>query len=285
MLARLGVDTSMSYREAKIQFENAYYSDEDILESANINHTYMTNDPLDERDIKLFEKGLYNKDIYKSSLRLDNMLHQTPWIVRQHGDLLECFLQIAKPDYASISIDDGHANKIQSSASKELMPWLEEKNLPLWIMYGVKRNTNKALGMAGDGIDYGNCMTSIEKLCAAYPSNKIYLSVLEPAKNHQAVVLSRKFPNLIICGNWWFSNNASNIESNLQERFELLGERHMLYFSDARVIEQILYKTSFYKQCLANALRKRLETVSYQIIEKPNLLNKSLNWFDDYFKR
>ena len=53
---------------------------------------------------------------------------------------------------------------------------------------------------------------------------------------------ARKFSNLMPFGCWWFLNNPSIVEEITRERIELLGTSFIPQHSDARVLEQVLYK-------------------------------------------
>jgi hypothetical protein len=55
-------------------------------------------------------------------------------------------------------------------------------------------------------------------------------------------VYARKFSNLMPFGCWWFLNNPSIVEEITRERIELLGTSFIPQHSDARVLEQVLYK-------------------------------------------
>ncbi|MBT5829616.1 MAG: hypothetical protein HOH77_05405 [Candidatus Latescibacteria bacterium] len=52
----------------------------------------------------------------------------------------------------------------------------------------------------------------------------------------------RKFPNVHPFGCWWFLNNPSIIREITQERLELLGTSFVPQHSDARILDQLLYK-------------------------------------------
>src|SRR5262249_1909467 len=55
-------------------------------------------------------------------------------------------------------------------------------------------------------------------------------------------VLSRKFRNLHIFGCWWFTNVPYVVEEMTRLRVELVGLSFTLQHSDARVLDQLIYK-------------------------------------------
>jgi hypothetical protein len=54
--------------------------------------------------------------------------------------------------------------------------------------------------------------------------------------------MSQKFRNLHIYGCWWYLNNPSMIESITRMRLELLGTAFTSQHSDARIMDQMVYK-------------------------------------------
>jgi hypothetical protein len=67
-------------------------------------------------------------------------------------------------------------------------------------------------------------------------------SVLSRENQHELCVYARKFNNLMPFGCWWFLNNPSIVEETTRERIELLGASFIPQHSDARVLEQVIYK-------------------------------------------
>ncbi len=65
---------------------------------------------------------------------------------------------------------------------------------------------------------------------------------------------ARKFSNLMPFGCWWFLNNPSIVEEITRERIELLGTSFIPQHSDARVLEQVLYKWRNTRATMAQVL-------------------------------
>ncbi len=55
-------------------------------------------------------------------------------------------------------------------------------------------------------------------------------------------------------GCWWFLNNASIISEITHERLELLGTSFIPQHSDARVLDQLIYKWDHSRRVIADAL-------------------------------
>lgn len=129
-----------------------------------------------------------------------------------------------------------------------LIDELKEHNKPLWIMLGVKRGVTPYMDLGGDSI--GECdILKLVEFANHHPDLKIPFSILDPSKIHEAIVASRVTPNLFFSGHWWFNNIPSSIKHNMQTAVELVGyENFIHYYSDARVVDQLLYKWKHYYQ-------------------------------------
>ena len=68
---------------------------------------------------------------------------------------------------------------------------------------------------------------------------------------------ARKFGNLMIFGCWWFLNNPSLIEEITRMRLELLGTTFIPQHSDARVLDQLLYKWDHSRQVIGKVLAEK----------------------------
>jgi hypothetical protein len=67
-------------------------------------------------------------------------------------------------------------------------------------------------------------------------------------------VLARKFRNLHIFGCWWFTNIPHATEAITRMRLELLGLSFTPQHSDARVLDQLIYKWDHYRAVLVRVL-------------------------------
>ena len=107
--------------------------------------------------------------------------------------------------------------------------------------------------MAGDGVGLSN-LTALQNLCAGFPENKFLVTVLARENQHELCVLARKFRNLHIFGCWWFTNVPYLVEEITRLRIELLGLSFTPQHSDARVLDQIVYKWQHSRRIIAQVL-------------------------------
>jgi len=117
----------------------------------------------------------------------------------------------------------------------------------------VKRQVNPRLRLAGDGVGLSR-LGALERLCAAFPENKFLATVLARENQHELCVLARKFRNLHIFGCWWFTNVPSVVEEMTRMRLELVGLSVTPQHSDARVLDQLIYKWRHSRRIIAKAL-------------------------------
>jgi hypothetical protein len=134
-----------------------------------------------------------------------------------------------------------------------ILPTAKAHRLPLTLMVGVRRRVNQQLHDAGDGLGRAD-VTAIERLCAEYPDVKFLVTFLSRENQHELCVAARKFNNLMPFGCWWFLNNPSIVSEITRERFELLGQSFIPQHSDARVLEQLIYKWKHARRQIADAL-------------------------------
>ena len=93
-----------------------------------------------------------------------------------------------------------------------------------------------------------------EQICRDNPDNKFLVTVLSRENQHELCVIARKFANLMPFGCWWFLNNPSIIAEITAERLEMLGTSFIPQHSDARVLEQVIYKWTHSRRIIADIL-------------------------------
>jgi len=121
------------------------------------------------------------------------------------------------------------------------------------MMIGVKKLINPGLQLAGDGVGK-SVIETVEYLCANYQQNKFMVTMLARENQHELCVAARKFRNLLVFGCWWFCNNPSIIEEIMRMRLELLGLSFIPQHSDARVLDQLVYKWQHSRAILSDVL-------------------------------
>jgi hypothetical protein len=134
-----------------------------------------------------------------------------------------------------------------------ILPTARDHGLSLALMIGVRRGVNPALRSAGDGLGKAD-ITALERICVEYPDVKFLATFLSRENQHELCVSARKFNNLMPFGCWWFLNNPSIVSEITNERLELLGPSFVPQHSDARVLEQLVYKWQHARIVIAESL-------------------------------
>jgi len=256
-----------------------------VFELSGVSEAVMTNDPLDPEEGPQWESGLARDARFHPVLRLDRILNK--WT--EHCQVLESkgyvvdrdatgrsgsevrrflsdWVKRMQPVYMAVSLPDTFDYPEESVRGRLLkdavLPACREAGIPLSLMIGVRYQVNPALRLAGDGVGKAD-LRSLEHLCAGYPENRFLTSVLSRENQHELCVYARKFANLMPFGCWWFLNNPSAVEEITRERLEMLGATFIPQHSDARVLEQMIYKWRNTRRTvapiLANAYRLVLE--------------------------
>jgi hypothetical protein len=192
---------------------------------------------------------------------LADMGGATPAEVRK---LLDVWVIRMKPLYMAVSLMDTFTFPSDEPASRliaeAVLPACRDWNIPLALMIGVRRQVNPALRLAGDGVGRAD-LRSIEFICSRFPENRFLVTLLSRENQHELCVYARKFANLLPFGCWWFLNNPSIVEEITRERLEMLGASFIPQHSDARILEQLIYKWRNTRRTLAPIL-----TRSYQLL-------------------
>ena len=236
----------------------------DVFRLAGISECAMTNDPLDPDEFPAWEANPERDPQFHAVLRLDRILNK--WA--QHWEVLKSqgydvaadgsgntasevrrfiakWAEIMDPVYMAVSLPDTFAFPEQSLRVMFLrdavLPVCRERNIPLSVMIGVRYLVNPALKLAGDGVGKAD-LSAVERVCVEFPRNRFLISVLSRENQHELCVYARKFANLMPFGCWWFLNNPSIVEEMTRERLEMLGASFVPQHSDARVLEQVIYK-------------------------------------------
>jgi len=141
----------------------------------------------------------------------------------------------------------------QIALEKIILPVAAERGLPFAMMIGSRLRVNPALGDAGDMVGFSD-VESVVHLCAGFPQNKFFCTMLARENMHELCIAARKFGNLMIFGCWWFLNNPSLIEEITRMRLELLGTSMIPQHSDSRVLDQLLYKWTHSRAIIGKVL-------------------------------
>jgi hypothetical protein len=274
-------DLSVAREFFAAQTYNAHISR--VFELAGINAAVMTNDPLDPAEAPLWQAGATPDARFWPALRLDRILNrwsehwsllaEQGYYVDEHASaasvagvrhFLADWIEIMHPAYMACSLPDSFDFPEDSPRGRLLadavLPACREARLPLSLMIGPRYQVNPRLRLAGDGAGEAD-LRALERILRGYPENMFLVSVLSRENQHELCVYARKFANLMPFGCWWFLNNPSVVEEITRERLEMLGTSFIPQHSDARVLEQLIYKWKNTRRTLAPIL-----TNSYRLL-------------------
>ena len=279
VLSALGLDPSRpDLRQAREFFRDTTAEEQvdRVFERARVSAVVMTNDPFDAVEAALWKKGPPADGRFKAALRIDPLLNDWDGARRalsaagysvsaQIDDgaigearrFLDEWIERMDPFYLAVSLPDDFVWPEDGPRGRMIehviVPVCRDHRLPFAMMVGVRRGVNPALGDAGDGLGRAD-LSSIHRLCRAYPDNRFLVTMLSRENQHELCVAARKFANLLPFGCWWFLNNPSIVSEITRERLELLGATFVPQHSDARILEQLLYKWPHSRRDIAHAL-------------------------------
>lgn len=277
-LHKLGLDVSQRDLPALRKWFAKQKPDEYIshcMELSGVRRICMTNSPFDHEETPGWQK--YSGDPrFAAALRIDPLLMdyenssrmlfhsgyqvqtdvggQTYKEVRRY---LDDWADKMSPLYAMVSLppdfafpDSGTRGRLIENS---VIPFCRDRKLPLALMLGVKKLINPQLKLAGDSVGRSD-LQALQNLLTQFPKNKFLVTVLSRENQHELCVLARKYRNLHIFGCWWFMNNPLLIDETTRLRMELLGLSFTPQHSDARVLDQIIYKWDHSRAILADVL-------------------------------
>ena len=255
-----------------------------VFSLAGIAEAVMTNDPLDPDEAPLWKAGVEPDPRFHAVLRIDRVLNRwaAHWEVMagqgyevdangggkslaEARRFLKDWIAKMNPVYLACSLPDTFAYPEDSIRAKLLreavLPACGEANIPLSLMIGVRYQVNPTLRLAGDGAGKAD-LRALEHLAFEFSDNRFLVSLLSRENQHELCVYARKFANLLPFGCWWFLNNPSVVEEITRERLEMLGTSFIPQHSDARILEQVIYKWRNTRRTMAPILAN-----SYQLLE------------------
>ena len=279
VLSKLGLDVASRDLEAYRTFFAAQRIPDHVdtvFRCANIESVVMTNDPFDPTERPVWEQGFQGDPRFHAALRIDPLLNDwtnscaklSAWGYDVQAALnnrtkaevrrfLSDWTKRMKALYMAVSLPPAFAFPEESPRARLIeacvLPGARDHNAPFAMMIGVKRNVNPELKLAADGVGMSE-VDAVARLCAQYPRNKFMVTMLARENQHELCVAARKFRNLFLFGCWWFLNNPSLIEEMTRMRFELLGLSVAPQHSDARVLDQVVYKWDHSRSIIAKVL-------------------------------
>ena len=279
VLQRLGLDVGKrDLAAARKYFESIPVEDylDKVFEVANVRGVIMTNDPFDDLESPVWMRGREDDQRFGAALRIDPLLNAwqtaaprlTDWGYATRGDLgpsdidavkrfLFDWIERIRPRYMAVSMPNTFVypdvGPTTTLIEKCVLPVAKQANIPFALMIGVRRQVNPGLRLAGDGVGRA-AMESIYDLCVRFPENRFLVTMLSRENQHELCIAARKYSNLHVFGCWWFLNDPSIIEEMTRERLELLGLSFTPQHSDARVLDQLIYKWAHSRAIIGDIL-------------------------------
>jgi hypothetical protein len=249
---------------------------EKVFKLSGLDYAVMTNNPFIAEEAGYWNQELPGNNRLKTALRIDTLVLNWPAAAKEMSaqgyrcpatlnakgvavarTFLADWIEKIKPLYMAASLGPDFAYPDNSDSTKILdqivLPTARDLNVPLAMMIGVRKAVMPALGDGGDGVGVAD-PASVMHLCQKYPDVKFLVTMLSRVNQHELCILGRKFPNLHLFGCWWFCNNPSIIEELTRMRFELLGTAVTCQHSDARVLDQLIYKWAHTRRIVAEVL-------------------------------
>jgi hypothetical protein len=262
-----------------------------VLAAANVQMLAMTNDVFDAAERQMWLKGATRESDprFKAVLRIDPLLLGWPAVGQTLRDMgydaagsdmgaksmqevrrfLTDWIERIGALYVAVSLDptwtypatEGRWAATTRVIQEAILPVCRERNVPFALMIGVRRQVNPQLRLAGDASGKAG-IESLERLCVQNPANKFMCTMLSREDQHELCVTARKNPNLFIFGCWWFLNNPSLVEEITRMRMELLGTSFAPQHSDARILDQLVYKWDHSRAVIGKVLTDKFNDLA-----------------------
>lgn len=270
------------YRNFFAEQDPDLYIDQ-VMRLANVSTITMTNAIFDLNEYRRWAAGDIKPDNrFKSTLRIDPLVCEYPAAAKQLTEwgypcqptpdgrtldeikrFLNHWLDTTQAVYVALSLppEFEFPSPPQSPAhthghtvlEKVILPICAHRNLPLAVMIGSRRRVVPSLRDAGDMVGHSRIDTVVN-LCRLFPQNRFLVTMLSRENQHELCVAARKFHNLMPFGCWWFVNIPSLIDEITTMRLELLGTSFIPQHSDARVLDQLIYKWDHSRRQIAGCL-------------------------------
>lgn len=254
------------------------------MELAGVKSICMTNSPFDDLERAGWDRGFPRDPRFTAALRIDPLLvawgdtapilarwgykvgvSLTEQTIAEVRRFLEDWSRRIDAQYLMVSLPPDFDYPADTTTArllaKAVLPHCRDHGLPMALMLGVKRQVNPGLRMAGDGMGRSH-LPALERLCSTHPDTKFLATVLSRENQQELCVVARKFRNLHTFGCWWFTNVPHIIEDMTRMRLELIGLSVTPQHSDARVMDQVIYKWRHTRRILARVLAEKYADVA-----------------------
>jgi len=244
-LSTLGLDIGSRDLHAIRQWFDARTIEEylpRVFEIANLDYAVMTNNPFIAEETRYWTQDLPIPDCLKAALRIDTLI--LDWPTAAKAMTVAGYDAGAEPDAKSVA----SARAFLADWAERMQPVYMAASLPADFAYPSAALSSTVLR------EVALPAAAELNLCQENPDAKFLVTVLSRVNQHEMCVLARKFGNLHLFGCWWFCNNPSIIEEMTRMRLELLGTAFTCQHSDARVLDQLIYKWSHTRAVVAEVL-------------------------------
>jgi hypothetical protein len=252
-----------------------------VMELANVSSITMTNAVFDDNERQRWLAGIQPDPRFAGVLRFDQLLLDVAgacqklkaWgydVTRGYSDqtvmevrrFLNDWCDRVRAVYCAVSLppefkypDGGWCSTVLKEC---VLPVCEQRDIPFAMMIGARREVNPKLQGAADTGGLAD-VQSVCTLCREFPRNRFFVTMLARENQHELAVAARKFGNLMVFGCWWFLNNPSVIDQMTRLRVELLGTTVIPQHSDARILDQLVYKWDHSRKLIGNVLADKYE--------------------------
>jgi hypothetical protein len=285
-LNKLGLDVA---RDRSLEPARTWFADQHpdryvdhVMRIANVDSITMTNAVFDdaERGRWIADPNVGRDSRFAAVLRIDPMLIDWPAAARRVTEwgfacdpttidattaenarrFLRQWIDKMEAIYVAVSLPPefryGQGAVSDAVFRDVILPVCAERGLPFAMMIGARRGANPPLR---DAADMGGLsdVGSVVALCRDFPQNKFLCTMLARENQHELAVAARKFGNLMVFGCWWFLNNPSLIDEITRMRLELLGLSVIPQHSDARILDQLIYKWDHSRRLIGNVLSEK----------------------------
>ena len=273
VLHAFGLNTSapdLSEAREFFRAQDARQHVRNVFRLAGIRECVMTNDPFDAAERAVWDRGVPPDPLFHAALRIDPLLNDASVAPNLGGvsgarDFLDRWIGKMNPLYLAVSLPPTFQYPEESLRGQMIreviLPTCKAHRLPFAMMIGVRKRVNPALGDAGDSLGTAD-PAAVERMCVENPDNGFLVSMLARENQHGLCVAARKFSNLLPFGCWWFLNNPSIVSEITRERIELLGTSFIPQHSDARILEQVVYKWAHTRRVIVDTLEEAYHALS-----------------------
>mmetsp|Transcript_47005 Transcript_47005/g.73565 ORF Transcript_47005/g.73565 Transcript_47005/m.73565 type:complete len:325 (-) Transcript_47005:90-1064(-) len=261
---------------------------EKVFSLSGVKYVVMTNIPFDEVEASKWDAGVASHSRFKAALRIDPLL-KGDW-----GTIRSCVKAAGLPEslegakeYLRIWARKMNAIYLMASTPADfkyggndipkaegwpsatqlidevMVPVAKELSLPLAMKFGAWRGMVPGLNPCGggDAVVISEVEPLVE-LCSKNPQLKFLATFLSRVNQHQVCVAAQKLRNLHIYGCWWFCNNPSMIDEITRMRLEMLGSAFTAQHSDARVLDQLIYKWKHSRVAMSGPMIEQFRKLS-----------------------